>query len=200
MDQILVPVFTRVRTLMEDFISRIGSGPAVAMSRAAFRTACKELGNIEDMLRAALSLMAVDVVLPPLAQKPAATPRPERTAPKPAAPQSTPRIGVFNPGIPLEAPAASPKSGKSAPTPRAATEKPEPTTETLLRRIARMQAVLDNPLPYAERVARHMDETTTVSSPDVMQYAREIALPRDPAKAPNAPRGLLALQPKWPPG
>jgi len=28
-----------------------------------------------------------------------------------------------------------------------------------------MQAVLDNPLPYTERVARYMDETAEASSP-----------------------------------
>ena len=199
MDDLLAPLFTRVRKLMNDFIGRIG-GAAVAMPRAAFREASKELRKIEDTLRAALSLMAVDVVLPPLAPKPAATLPAERAAPKPGATASTPRVGIFNPCIPLEAPATAPKSGTSAPTPRTAAQTPEPTTESLLRRLARMQAVLDNPLPYAERVARHMDETTTVSSPDVMQFAREIALPPALPKAPNAPRGLLALQPKWPPG
>ena len=199
MDDLLAPLFTRVRKLMNDFIGRIG-GAAVAMPRAAFREASKELRKIEDTLRAALSLMAVDVVLPPLAPKPATTPRPDRAAPKPAAAKSTPRVGVFNPCVPLDTPIAAPKSAARVSTPRTAAQASEPTTETLLRRIARMQAVLDNPLPYAERVARHMDETTTVSSPEVMQFAREIALPPALPKAPNAPRGLLALQPKWPPG
>ena len=151
MDDLLAPLFTRVRKLMNDFIGRIG-GAAVAMPRAAFREASKELRKIEDTLRAALSLMAVDVVLPPLAPKPAATLPAERAAPKPGATASTPRVGIFNPCIPLEAPATAPKSGTSAPTPRTAAQTPEPTTESLLRRLARMQAVLDNPLPYAERV------------------------------------------------
>lgn len=44
-------------------------------------------------------------------------------------------------------------------------ETPVPPTETLLQRIARMQAVLDNPLPYTERVARYRDETAEASSP-----------------------------------
>tara|TARA_R110002020_G_scaffold223900_1_gene433195 strand:- start:41524 stop:42123 length:600 start_codon:yes stop_codon:yes gene_type:complete len=199
MDDLLAPLFTRVRKLMDDFITRIG-GAAVAMPRATFRKACKELRKIEDTLRAALSLMAVDVVLPPFAPKPATTPRPERTAPKPAATKSTPRVGVFNPCVPLDTPIAAPKS--AMPLGTRCTEAPtqEPTTESLLRRIARMQAVLDNPLPYAERVARYMDETAKVSSPDVMQMALTYALPSDLANAPNVTSRLLALQPKWPPG
>ncbi|KDA01928.1 MAG: hypothetical protein V7651_12260 [Hyphomonas oceanitis] len=199
MDDLLASLFTRARKLMDDFIGRIG-GAAVAMPRAAFRKASKELRNIEDTLRAALNLMAVDVILPPPAPKRAAKPPAERAAPKPAATAPTTRVGVFNPCVPLEAPAKAPKSATAVRTPRTDAPTQEPTTESLLRRIARMQAVLDNPLPYAERVARYMDETAKVSSPDVMQYALQIALPHDLAKAPNAPRGLLALQPKCPPG
>ncbi|MEH6695621.1 MAG: hypothetical protein V7675_11275 [Hyphomonas sp.] len=200
MDDLLAPLFTRVRKLMDDFINRIGAGAAAAMPRAAFRKACKELRKIEDTLRAALSIMAIDVVLPPPTAKPDVTPPAERAVPKPAATTSAPHVGVFNPCIRLDAPAKAPKSGKSVSTPRAETQTTEPTNETLLRRIARMQAVLDNPLPYAERVARYMDETAKVSSPDVMQMALTYALPPDLANAPNVTSRLLALQPKWPPG
>ncbi|KCZ54508.1 hypothetical protein [Hyphomonas chukchiensis] len=200
MDQLLASLFARVRNLMDDFISRIGGGPAVTMSRAAFREACKELRKIEDTLRAALSTMAVDVVLPPLPPKPTATPSADRAAPKPAATKPTPCVGVFNPCMPLDTPAEAPKSARSVSAPRTPTETPEPTTESLLRRIARMQAVLDNPLPYAERVARHIDETAKIGSPDVMEYALKLALPPDLASDPNVTSYLLALQPKWPPG
>lgn len=195
MDDLLAPIFTRVRKLMKDFIGRIG-GTAVAMSRAAFSEASKELRKIEDTLRAALSLMAVDVVLPPPLPKRHAKPRAERATPKPATPQSTPRIGVFNPCVPLDTPIAAPKCAPSVGTRRTDTPTAEPTTESLLRRIARMQAVLDNPLPYAERVARYMDENApNITLGDVGHY-----LPPDLADSPNAPRGLLAIQPKWPPG
>ena len=203
MEQQASALFTRVRDMIAECVGWIGA----AMSRDAFRKAQALVRKIETDLRMALYMLAVKIPIQPV---PAAPETPLRgtpvTSPALSARKGPASIGLFNPCLPAEqaeppAPRRPQQANIAAPRSTGAPAS-LPDTETLLRRIARMQAVLEDPHPYAVRVARHLDATVTE-----MTYTLPTDLPlatgadrRPDAKASAQTRSLFALQPKWPPG
>tara|TARA_R110000803_G_scaffold56917_1_gene114427 strand:- start:38285 stop:38881 length:597 start_codon:yes stop_codon:yes gene_type:complete len=190
-------VFDRVTAMVTEFIDWIGGRAPLTIPRAFYSKAQRHLCVIEDMLRGALYILSLEIETGPQAPKPEPTPGGPR-APAASLPRkATSRIGLFNirpAADPLPAPARSgPRSAALGPR----MHRPDRTTEAFLRRIARVEAAMADPLAHATRLARFLTKPVKPAKAP----ARPKAPPRPAsAKAPASPRGLLSLQPRWPPG
>tara|TARA_R110000787_G_scaffold49035_3_gene117689 strand:+ start:1173 stop:1622 length:450 start_codon:yes stop_codon:yes gene_type:complete len=149
------------------------------------------------MVRGALYILSLDLMIEPQAPKP--------VAPKPGTPEPSPpllrkaaaRIGLFNirpasDSVPPPPP-CGPRCVALSPRPL----KPDRTTEAFLRRIARIEAALAEPLAHARRMALFLAKPEAPPKPP----ARPKGPPRPPSfRIAVAPRSILSLQPDWPPG
>tara|TARA_R110000787_G_scaffold6475_11_gene22662 strand:+ start:1944 stop:2222 length:279 start_codon:yes stop_codon:yes gene_type:complete len=70
-DTLVPPVFNRVIDMVAEFIDWIGGRDPLTIPRAFYRTAQRHLCMIEDMLRGALYILALDITPGPQGAKPA---------------------------------------------------------------------------------------------------------------------------------
>ena len=190
-------LFTRVTDMVAEFIDWIGGGEPLTIPRAFYRKAQRHLCVIEDMLRGALYILALDLTVAPMVPKPAASARvtPETTAPLPR--KATLRIGLFNIRPVADRVPPTPPTGPRDVSTRARVFKPDLTTDAFLRRIARIEAAMADPDTHAVRLARHL----ATPEPRPKPAPRPKAPPRQPSvRATVSPRSILCLQPHWPPG
>ena len=148
-------LFTRVTDMVAEFIDWIGGRDPLTIPRAFYRKAQRHLCVIEDMLRGALYILALDLTVAPMVPKPAASARvtPETTAPLPR--KATLRIGLFNIRPVADRVPPTPPTGPRDVSTRARVFKPDLTTDAFLRRIARIEAAMADPDTHAIRLARH---------------------------------------------
>ncbi|WP_340691895.1 hypothetical protein [Hyphomonas sp.] len=190
-------LFTRVIDMVAEFIDWIGGRETLTIPRAFYRKAQRHLCVIEDMLRGALYILALDITVAPLAPKPAAPARVTPETPAPLPRKATTRIGLFNIRPVTDRVPPTPPTGPRGVSPRAHVFKPDLTTDAFLRRIARIEAAMANPYTHAIRLARHLAKPESRPKP----APRPKAPSRPPSvRATVSPRSILCLQPHWPPG
>ena len=190
-------LFTRVTAMVAEFIDWIGGRAILTMPRYFYRKANRHLRLIKDMVREALYIMTLDLTVEPQSPNPVA---PERATlvPAPSFPRkAAARIGLFNIRPAPDPVPPPPPCGRRALTLGPRLQKPDRTTEAFLRRIARIEAALADPLSHARRMALLL--TKPEASPKLP--ARPRGQPRPPSiHIAVAPRSILSLQPRWPPG
>jgi hypothetical protein len=190
-------LFTRVTDMVAEFIDWIGGRDPLTIPRAFYRKAQRHLCVIEDMLRGALYIMALDITVAPMDPEPAAPARPTPGTPPPVPRKATQRIGLFNIRPVTDRVPPTPPSGPRGVSPRARVFRPDLTTDAFLRRIARIEAAMADPDTHAIRLARHLAKPEPRPKP----APRPKAPPRPPSvRATVSPRSILCLQPHWPPG
>lgn len=190
-------LFTRLTGIVAEFIDWIGGREPLAIPPAFYRKAQRHLCVIEDMLRGALDILALDITVTPIVLKPFASVRVTRQTRPPLLRKTRLRVGLFNirpvPDRVSPAPSTGPRSG----SPRARADKPGLITDAFLRRIARIEAAMADPDTHAARLARHI----AIPEPRPKPAPRPKAPPRQPSvRGSVSPRSILCLQPRWPPG
>ena len=190
-------LFTRVTDMVAEFIDWIGGREPLTIPRAFYRKAQRHLCVIEDMLRGALYILALDFTVAPMLPKPVASVHVTPGTPPPVPRKATQRIGLFNIRPVTDRVPPTPPTGPRGVTTRAPVFRPDLTTDAFLRRIARIEAAMADPDTHAIRLARHLAKPGSRPEP----APRPKAPPRPPSvRATVSPRSILCLQPHWPPG
>jgi len=187
-------VFNRVIDMVAEFIDWIGGRDPLAIPRAFYRNSQRHLCMIEDMLRGALCILALDITPAPQGAKPA--PRQPKASPALArkAPAS---VGLFNIRPVSDPASATVPTGPHKLALRSIKQKPDAITDAFLRRIARIEAAMADPQRHAARMARFLNAPQGPVTP----ATRPAGTPRPPSKSISAPpRSILSLQPARPPG
>ncbi|MBU2604490.1 MAG: hypothetical protein KKC43_01180 [Alphaproteobacteria bacterium] len=190
-------LFTRVTGMVAKFIDWIGGREPLAVPRAFYRKAQRHLCVIEDMLRGALYILALDITVARIVPKPVASVRVTRETRPPLLRKTTLRVGLFNIRPVADRVPLTPSTGPRSGSPRARVDKPGLTTVAFLHRISRIEAAMADPDTHAVRLARHL----AIPEPRPKPAPRPKAPPRQPSvRATVSPRSILCLQPRWPPG
>ncbi len=190
-------LFTRVTDMVAEFIDWIGGREPLTIPRAFYRKAQRHLCVIEDMLRGALYILALDFTVAPMLPKPVASVHVTPGTSLPIPRKTAPRIGLFNIRPVTDPVPPTPTTGPRGVTTRAPVFRPDLTTDAFLRRIARIEAAMADPDAHAIRLARHLAKPESGPKP----APRPKTPPRPPSvRATVSPRSILCLQPHWPPG
>jgi hypothetical protein len=170
-------LFSRVTDMVAAFIEWISGRETLTIPRAFYRKAQRRLWVIEDMLRGALYIPALELTGAPIVPKPVASARVTPETSLPLRRKTAPRIGLFNIRPVADRVPPTPPTGPRGVSTRARVLKPDLTTDAFLRRIARIEAAMADPDTHAVRLARHL----VTPEPRPKPAPRPKARPRPPS-------------------